>query len=111
MTARADHAAEAQRIMAAGERAAANARDAAHNGAHKIADGYGAKAHGCWMQAQVHATLALVEQQRIANLIALATSAGSPVLDRAAQRALQRANSEDYSLEVAPGIREALGLS
>lgn len=51
-----------------------------------------------------------VEQQRIANLIALATSAGSPVLDVAARRALVRPNSEDYSDEILPDIREGLGL-
>lgn len=72
MSDRIDHAAEARRIMADGQSAVAHARDAAHNGNHRVADGYGAKAHGCWMQAQVHATLALVEQQRIVNLITVA---------------------------------------
>lgn len=73
---RIDHVAEAARIMAEAQIAVGEARVAAHNGNHRVADGYGAKAHGCWMQAQVHATLALVEQQRIANIVSL-TGQGS----------------------------------
>lgn len=60
--------------------------------------------------AQAHATLALVEQQRIAYLIALAATGGQPVLDRAAKRALTYPNPEDHSDEIRSDIREALGL-
>lgn len=75
--------------------------------------------------AQAHATLALVEQQRIANLIALAGRDASsfeealPILhDEAAsalmqfvrREATQILDPEDFP-EVRPEIREALGLS
>lgn len=55
--------------------------------------------------AQVHATLALVEQQRTANLIAfhdLSTRQDQSVLDETAHDRIQRAGAE---------IREALGLA
>jgi hypothetical protein len=72
MSDRIDHVAEAARVMEAGRRAAVEAAAWAKHGSPERADGYGKKAHGCWMQAQAHATLALVEQQRIANRLMLA---------------------------------------
>lgn len=60
MTERTDHAAEARKAI---------------ESTYPIAlpyDSAEAQYHGALMEAQVHATLALVEQQRIANLIALA---------------------------------------
>lgn len=59
--------------------------------------------------AQVHATLALVEQQRIANLIALSREEGVNGIAPDASDALweKRAGS-GYSLR--PEIREGLGL-
>lgn len=51
--------------------------------------------------AQVHATLALVEQQRLANLIALSTE-----LDSDAQDALY---AEGYELR--PEVKAALGVT
>lgn len=59
---------------------------------------------------QAQALVAVAEQQRIANLIALATSEGSPVLDQAAIRALIDTNAEDFTTEIRPDIREGLGL-
>lgn len=49
--------------------------------------------------AQVHATLALVEQQRIANIIALGT-----------EYAWGLGESEDYFAQLRPEIRKGLGL-
>jgi hypothetical protein len=62
--------------------------------------------------AQVHATLALVEQQRIANLIALASITGPESeaeltpLETTAWRALGDAETG----EMLPSIRKGLGL-
>lgn len=70
MSARIDHAAEARRALEEGRESAAKAKTAAQAGYAAEADAHGKKAHGCWMQAQAEATLALVEQQRIANLLA-----------------------------------------
>lgn len=66
MSERIDHVAEARRIITEGESAVTRI-SAAFNDAER--DRFGKKAAGCWTQAQVHATLALVEQQRIANLL------------------------------------------
>lgn len=66
------------------------------------------------LSAQVHATLALVEQQRIANLIALAT--GVDVISghgiaRMASNEAHRHLVSDPNGEFLPKIREALGMS
>lgn len=107
---RVNHVAEAKRVMTDGEHAVGRARDAAANGNHRVADGYGAKAHGCWMQAQVHATLALVEQQRIANVIALGQFRVAPG-DVAHFRHVVAQPKDEFTLQVSPQIAEALGLS
>lgn len=63
--------------------------------------------------AQVHATLALVEQQRIANLIALAESGRTTVNGaRAALAALYTGSAEEGSahMRLHPSITKALGL-
>lgn len=62
--------------------------------------------------AQVHATLALVEQQRIANLTALAVQPG----DASTQASLglvvnSSPDSYDSDWKLRPEIAEALGLS
>lgn len=71
-------------------------------------------ADGAWgtaiaAEAQVHATLALVEQQRIANIIALASLRiapdGAPPL-----RHLVIEPKDEYSVQPVAEIREALGL-
>lgn len=65
-----------------------------------------------WLAAaQVHATLALVEQQRIANLVTLAS--GNPsTIQRSASRALLELDPETKCDEnVRPEIKEGLGLS
>lgn len=54
--------------------------------------------------AQVHATLALVEQKRIANIIALSVPQDAGTADI-------RLPSWDEKLQMRPDIREALGLS
>lgn len=69
-----DRTAEAERILAEGQDAAHKAQAQARAGNPSRADNYGKKAHGCWMQAQAEATLALVEEQRTANLIAWTTA-------------------------------------
>lgn len=87
------HVDEAKRVLADGRAAAAEATRSARAGCPDTADAYGKKAHGCWMQAQAEATLALVEQQRIANLMAYIVLIG------------ERPGAEDDTQ-----IREALGL-
>lgn len=63
--------------------------------------------------AQVHATLALVEQQRIANLIALSESGRTTVNGaRAALAGLYDGSAEEGSanMRLHPSITKALGL-
>ena len=94
---RIDHAAEAREWLAAAERPDMNLDETT------------AFAH----VGQVHATLALVEQQRIANIIAIANNvSGDPDVtvtdgERAAWLALCDEGSP-HSLR--PEIREALGI-
>lgn len=59
--------------------------------------------------AQVHATLALAEQQRIANLIAIAEFRVAPT-DAPALRYLALEPVGDYDAQPTAEIREALGL-
>lgn len=66
-----DDGAVAADLLAEGVLVVEKLRAAAKAGDYFDADNYGKKAAGIWAQAQAHATLALVEQQRIANLIAL----------------------------------------
>lgn len=63
------------------------------------------QAHGYSESAQVHATLALVEQQRIANLIALHRH--EVEYDLNGGRSLLYKNGTE---ELRPEIREALGI-
>ncbi|GLU91311.1 hypothetical protein [Agromyces sp. NBRC 114283] len=105
-----DHAAEARRIVADGEAAVGKLREAHEKGNYLIADEYGKKAMGCWAQAQVHATLALVEQQRIANLIALASLRVDP-LDFPPLRHLAIEPRDEHSVQPVATIREGLGLA
>lgn len=71
-----------------------------------------AQYHGALMEAQVHATLALVEQQRIANLIAVATwnantlRTGGSRDGKPADREVENARVDRLFSE----IREGLGL-
>lgn len=102
---RTDHAAESRRIVADGEAAVGKLREAHDSGNYLIADEYGKKAIGCWAQAQVHATLALVEQQRVANLIHLADGA------RAEYNATYEQSTGEFFLDLNRQIREGLGLS
>lgn len=63
--------------------------------------------------AQVHATLALVEQQRLANLITLAAIPGAGTLETAAAHALLIPSDDadwDSRPTIRPEIREGLGL-
>jgi hypothetical protein len=69
MNDRIDHAAQAREALKAGRESVTKARIAAQQGWPDEADAHGKKAHGCWMQAQAEATLALVEQKRIQNLL------------------------------------------
>ena len=65
--------------------------------------------------AQVHATLALVEQQRIANLIALSASGIGPLMqagDRALMHPEPHPDWPNTNIDVVrPEIRQALGLN
>lgn len=114
--ARIDHAEEARRIVADGETAALKLRTAHEMGDIDVADDYGKKAAGCWAQAQVHATLALVEQQRIANLIALADHAHARWVNYAGEAGgmgtlFSYPEAENGNMRIRDDIREALGLS
>lgn len=70
-----------------------------------------------YMVAQVHATLALVEQQRIANLLAVAQMEGGPHKDANGwTRTIKDENGyyvddEDVNVYLRREIREGLGLS
>jgi hypothetical protein len=101
-----DHAAEAARVL----------RDVLADSNSSYGDGMA--------YAQVHATLALVEQQRIANLIALASGDGSswdealPILRDEAAAALMEfertpatpfSGPDDYPV-IRAEIRKGLGL-
>lgn len=109
MSERFDHAAEAWRIIGEGEVAVRNLRAAHRLGDIVAADEYGAKANGCWAQAQVHATLALVEQQKIANRIAIAQfRVGVNDLPHMRHLAVELFGHD--SLRPVAEIREALGL-
>ena len=124
MSARIDHAAEALRVIAEGEDAARKAKEQARGGNPTRADNYGKKAHGCWAQAQVHATLALAEQQRIANVISLmqmqaeidentellAGEALHSLIDYRRTPATPFSDPDDQPV-IRPEIREAMGLS
>lgn len=69
-----------------------------------------------WMaEAQVHATLALVEQQRIANLIALFDIEDAHVLSSAGSRGLldRRPDPDipgDWTVRLWPEVAAALGI-
>lgn len=70
-------------------------------------------ASDCVHMAQVYATLALVEQQRIANLIALAESGRTTVSGaRQALSAMYDGTSEDgtANMSLRPDIATALGI-
>ncbi|HEY9310262.1 MAG TPA: hypothetical protein VIP82_20860 [Microbacterium sp.] len=99
-----DHVHEATLILAEGEAAVEKLRDRHERGDFDAADDYGKKAAGCWTQAQAHATLALVEQHRIANLIAFVAHASAAVGDEATPEAIA------YLSAITSQIREALGL-
>ena len=62
--------------------------------------------------AQTHATLALVEQQRIANLIALFNIENAGLFTSAANRGLIEHFSEhgDWDYRIRPDIAAALGI-
>lgn len=94
MTERIDHAAEAQRVMSI------------MPSGDTLSEAYA--------YSQVHATLALVEQQRIANLIALSESGRSTVQGaRAALDALYGEDSGEGSARrrLHPDIAAALGVT
>lgn len=106
MSAGIDHAEEAERALAVGADVVGKIRDAHHAGNMQAADDYGKKAMGCWAQAQAHATLALAEQQRIANLIAIGANAGQMV---AAGIGSVESYLDVYK-KINPQITEGLGL-
>lgn len=60
--------------------------------------------------AVAEATLALAEQQRLGNLLALTTSRHGGVLWRAAAKALLDGDDVD-GVSIRPEVREALGLA
>lgn len=102
MTDRIDHAAEARKHI-----------DWAHEQQEQEGD-MGNVPRDNALLAQAEATLALVEQQRIANLIALATVPGSTgTLEVAAAHALVIPADDtvwESQTTIRPEIREALGL-
>lgn len=57
-----------------------------------------------YLEAQVHATLALAEQQRVANLIALGVVGGGPVNDACP------VDNRRYLVSKFPDISEVLGI-
>ena len=94
MTARSDHAAEARELLFGEDHSPLgfDTADAQHT-LNVLA-------------AQAHATLALVEQKRIANLIALAgLEMNGPM------RSLAAEPYSDYGVRPVEAVREALGLA
>ncbi len=105
MSERIGHAAVAEGILSAGQEVIGKIRDAHALGDRRAADDYGKKAMGCWAQAQVHATLALVEQQRLANILALVGDEDPETVDD---------NLREFGVDpvaVRADIRAALGWS
>lgn len=94
MTDRIDHAVEARTALAAAQMNPADA--------DVITDPW-------LLAAQVHATLALVEQQRIANLIAL-SEATFPDGSRVCSRAVVEPGEHVESYRLRDVVREGLGL-
>lgn len=104
MSGRIDHAAEARRLADIADRHYGQIEH--RNGA--MAASQSVEALMVATEAQVHATLALVEQQRIANLLALgqATNAdGSRIAPWAVTHPV-----DGWSVAVNDEIREGLGL-
>lgn len=109
MTERIDHAAEARRLV-----------DLADMGYGQIDPRNGDMAvaqmvenQTLAVEAQVHATLALAEQQRLSNLIALSGSSHGGALAQAASDALWTFTEDDQwsgTVVIRPEVREALGL-
>ena len=64
-------AAEARRLLAEGRLVVSRLKAVRKWWSRRAADDLGKQAVGIWAQAQAQATLALVEQQRIGNLITL----------------------------------------
>lgn len=114
------HIEKSEFYMQAGISAANKARDYAKVSDAQIADGYGAKAHGCFMQAQVEASLAIAEQLRLSNLITLAKLAGREDAHEELEYIAHQTLSElveykDIDLDdevpiIPPGITIALGI-
>jgi len=102
MIERIDHAAEAREYLADTRDFIVNITEPSVYALRVAANGFA--------EAHVHATLALVEQQRIANLIALGEFRIAPG-DVAHFRHIVAQPSGEYSLTVSPQIAEALGLS
>lgn len=100
MTESIDHAAEAQKALG-------SAAFLAHLHGGTPGPGY----H--FEKAQVHATLALVEQQRIANLIAIAglTSIDDSITISPLEQEAWEALGAPVTGEMHPEIRKALGLA
>lgn len=59
-------------------------------------------------EAQIHATLALVEQQRIANLIALAGSPVSEVASAGKSALLEVERADGYGPYIPPKVRSEI---
>lgn len=89
MSARIDHAAQAEEWLADAKRAEVSFTASLHDRARRIAE-----AEAFAAIAQVHATLALAEQQRIANLVALGVIGGGPISNSSPTHAVQYLSSE-----------------
>lgn len=118
MTSWIDHASEAQRLLRESDKVVAQVVGEMKNSLEEDATEteilFKAVERGrqnAAAKAQVHATLALAEQQRIANLIALAT--GAHAYDGMARRASDRGHNAlvtDPNGDLDPAIAAALGI-
>jgi hypothetical protein len=100
------------------ERHAESARSILDSSMGIVRDETGASAEAAEMiaEAQVHATLALVEQQRIANLIALADHASELFGNYAGEAGgmgtlFSHPEDEGGNMRLRDDVRKALGLS
>ena len=99
MSARIDHAAQAEEWLADAKRAEVSFTASLHDRARRIAE-----AEAFAAIAQVYATLALAEQQRIANLVALGVIGGGPINNATPRHA------RDYLSREYPDESKVLGL-
>lgn len=118
MADRIDHAAEARRLLRESDEAVEAVRGLGDDfpGIEALASAVDRGLQNAAKQAQVHATLALVEQQRVGNIIALSQAldgngwqAAAPLEALFGYRR-EAGGMEDGGLHIRPDVAAALGI-